>query len=46
MDFASLDEALDQAIAQFVSKRPKTAAMHQRASAVMPGGNTRTVLFS
>jgi glutamate-1-semialdehyde 2,1-aminomutase len=46
MDFASLDEALDQAIALFVAKRPKTAAMHQRASAVMPGGNTRTVLFS
>jgi glutamate-1-semialdehyde 2,1-aminomutase len=46
MDFASLDEALDQAIAQFVAKRPKTAAMHERASAVMPGGNTRTVLFS
>jgi glutamate-1-semialdehyde 2,1-aminomutase len=46
MDFASLDEALDQAIALFAAKRPKTAAMHERASAVMPGGNTRTVLFS
>jgi glutamate-1-semialdehyde 2,1-aminomutase len=46
MDFASLDEALDQAIALFVERRPNTAAMHERASAVMPGGNTRTVLFS
>jgi glutamate-1-semialdehyde 2,1-aminomutase len=46
MDFASVDEALDQAIAQYVAKRPKTAEMHERASAVMPGGNTRTVLFS
>jgi glutamate-1-semialdehyde 2,1-aminomutase len=46
MDFSSLDEALDQAIAQYVAKRPKTEAMHARASAVMPGGNTRTVLFS
>lgn len=41
-----LDEALSAAIAGFVSKRPVTAALHERARAVMPGGNTRTVLFS
>jgi glutamate-1-semialdehyde 2,1-aminomutase len=43
---SSLEDALDQAIAQYVAKRPKTAAMQERANAVMPGGNTRTVLFS
>ena len=42
----TIDQALDQAIATFVAKRPKTQALHERAKAVMPGGNTRTVLFS
>jgi glutamate-1-semialdehyde 2,1-aminomutase len=46
IESSSLDDALDQAIAQYVAKRPKTAAMQERANAVMPGGNTRTVLFS
>ena len=41
-----LDEALAQSAAEFVAKRPKTQALHERARAVMPGGNTRTVLFS
>jgi len=41
-----VDQALDIAIASFVAKRPKTHALHERAKAVMPGGNTRTVLFS
>lgn len=41
-----LDEALSAAITGFIAKRPKTAALHERARAVMPGGNTRTVLFS
>ena len=42
----TIDEALADAIANFVAKRPKTAALHERAKAVMPGGNTRTVLYS
>jgi glutamate-1-semialdehyde 2,1-aminomutase len=42
----TIDSALAQAVAAFVAKRPKTAALHARACAVMPGGNTRTVLFS
>ena len=42
----TIDEALAEAIASFVAKRPKTAALHERAKAVMPGGNTRTVLYS
>jgi glutamate-1-semialdehyde 2,1-aminomutase len=41
-----IDDALAEAVANFVAKRPKTAAMHERARRVMPGGNTRTVLFS
>ena len=41
-----IDHLLAAAIENFVAKRPKTAAMHERAKAVMPGGNTRTVLFS
>lgn len=42
----TIDEDLAEAIANFVAKRPKTAALHERAKAVMPGGNTRTVLYS
>ena len=42
----NIDEALADAITVFATKRPKTAALHERAKAVMPGGNTRTVLFS
>jgi glutamate-1-semialdehyde 2,1-aminomutase len=41
-----LDEALEEAVVRFRERRPVTAAMHQRACAVMPGGNTRSVLFS
>ena len=41
-----VDDALAAAVADYVGKRPKTAAMHERAKLVMPGGNTRTVLFS
>lgn len=41
-----LDLALHQATENFRRKRPRTAALHQRAKAVMPGGNTRTVLYS
>ena len=42
----TIDGALAEAIANFVAKRPKTQALHERAKAVMPGGNTRTVLYS
>lgn len=41
-----IDVALTEATATYVAKRPKTATLHQRARAVMPGGNTRTVLFT
>ncbi len=46
MSEAGLDAALEEAKAAFAAKRPKTRAMHERASHVMPGGNTRTVLFT
>ena len=41
-----LDDALARSADEFAAKRPKTRALHERAKAVMPGGNTRTVLFS
>ena len=41
-----IDAALHEAIARFTAKRPKTAALQARALKVMPGGNTRTVLYT
>jgi glutamate-1-semialdehyde 2,1-aminomutase len=43
---APLDLAFQQAQEKFRRKRPKTEALHARARAVMPGGNTRTILYS
>jgi glutamate-1-semialdehyde 2,1-aminomutase len=42
---ADLTQALVVAHARFVEHNPKSAAQHAAATAVMPGGNTRTVLF-
>lgn len=39
------DAALSEAVDRYVAKRPKTQALHRRAKEVMPGGNTRTVLY-
>ena len=39
------DEAVGQARARYAARRPATAAMHERARAVLPGGNTRSVLY-
>ncbi|WP_395687242.1 aspartate aminotransferase family protein [Aestuariivirga sp.] len=41
-----IDEALAEASAAFAARHPKSLALHERATAVMPGGNTRTVLFT
>jgi glutamate-1-semialdehyde 2,1-aminomutase len=41
-----IEAALAEAKAAFAAKRPKTWEMHKRAAEVMPGGNTRTVLFT
>jgi glutamate-1-semialdehyde 2,1-aminomutase len=40
------DRALTEAFERFRAKRPNTAAQHARAAKVMPGGNTRTVLYT
>jgi len=42
---ASLDSALAEARERFVAANPQSLARHVEATAVMPGGNTRTVLF-
>lgn len=42
----TIDVALTEATQAFSAKRPKTRALHERAAHVMPGGNTRTVLFT
>ena len=41
----AVHEALEDAYARYAGGRPLTAAMHERACRVMPGGNTRTVLY-
>ena len=40
-----LDAALKAAQAQFTTQNPNSLAQNQAASKVMPGGNTRTVLY-
>lgn len=42
----TLDLALTEAVENFRRGRPKTEALHKRAAAVMPGGNTRTILYT
>ncbi|MDO9706936.1 aspartate aminotransferase family protein [Paracraurococcus lichenis] len=42
---SDLEAALAEAREAYAAKRPKSAAIHAEARAVMPGGNTRTVLF-
>lgn len=41
-----VDAALAEASDRFLAARPKTQALHDEAKAVMPGGNTRTVLYT
>jgi glutamate-1-semialdehyde 2,1-aminomutase len=42
---ADIDAALTEAKEAYVSRNPKSFARYVEATAVMPGGNTRTVLF-
>ncbi|GGC61915.1 glutamate-1-semialdehyde 2,1-aminomutase [Siccirubricoccus deserti] len=42
---SDLDAALAEAHEAYTAARPKSAAIHARAREVMPGGNTRSVLF-
>ena len=41
----AVDAALAEARAGFIARNPRSAAAHARAETVMPGGNTRSVLF-
>ena len=38
-------EAVEKARARYAARRPETAALHERARAYLPGGNTRSVLY-
>ncbi len=42
---SDLESALAEARASYAAARPESAAIHAAARQVMPGGNTRTVLF-
>ncbi|MBS7791348.1 aminotransferase class III-fold pyridoxal phosphate-dependent enzyme [Roseococcus sp. SDR] len=42
---SDLEGALLEARATYAAARPQSAALHEAARRVMPGGNTRTVLF-
>jgi glutamate-1-semialdehyde 2,1-aminomutase len=42
---STLKAALDEARREYTARNPASAAHHQNATASMPGGNTRTVLF-
>lgn len=41
-----LDLALAEAAGRFRREHPKAAALHERACKVLPGGNTRSVLYT
>ena len=40
-----VDRALHEARERYASRRPRTRDQHERATRVLPGGNTRTVLY-
>ena len=40
-----IDEALAATRQHYVDRRPKTRALHEEAVGLLPGGNTRTVLY-
>lgn len=42
----TLAGALEQAKANYVAANPRSQEQHRKAAEVLPGGNTRTVLFS
>ena len=41
-----IDGAIAEAVRRFASTNPQSRAQHERAARVLPGGNTRTVLYS
>lgn len=45
MPVLSVDQVRDDVRERYVARRPRSAALHEEAARVLPGGNTRTVLF-
>lgn len=43
--FPRLAEAIDRAVERYTQRNPQSALQYERAVQVMPGGNTRSVLF-
>ena len=41
----ALGVAVGEARARYAARRPRTAALHERAQEFLPGGNTRSVLY-
>jgi glutamate-1-semialdehyde 2,1-aminomutase len=41
----AIDEAVAEARSRYAAARPLTRELHEKASAYLPGGNTRTVLY-
>lgn len=41
----SIAEAIDSAVVRYTKRNPQSALQYERAVRVMPGGNTRTVVF-
>jgi glutamate-1-semialdehyde 2,1-aminomutase len=41
----AVSAAVDEARALYTARRPRTVALHERARAFLPGGNTRSVLY-
>jgi len=41
----AIDAAVSEARARYAARRPRTAGLHERALASLPGGNTRSVLY-
>jgi glutamate-1-semialdehyde 2,1-aminomutase len=45
MGSGAVTAAVAEARARYAARRPRTAALHERARGYLPGGNTRTVLY-
>src|SRR6059036_1781448 len=41
----AISAAVEEARARYATRRPRTLALHDRAQAFLPGGNTRSVLY-
>lgn len=46
MAYSTVKEALDAATARYIEHNPESKKLHDNATEVFPGGNTRTVLHA